>query len=171
MEAGLFTFLLAFFASAFCSSLLCNTTTVDESDPITLQLAQLDAIKCQIAAASKQHTETLSAIEGIRRLLPRQTNLYDVLIYLFSSLFGIVIVQQVVKCVYYYLRLTNDNLAIMCILCRRLISLEMNFRDPTPGEIEEYRKQLSPPVSAYLCICCCKGRPRATARADVDELI
>lgn len=160
------TFLFVSFAILALTSSLCNITAIDESEPLTIPLAQLDAIKCQIEAAKQQHTETLTAINGIQKLLPRQTNVYDVLLSIFSSFFGLFILHQVVKCVLYYYKLRNNTFAKLCIVGRRCASLDFRSNDPTPEDIEEYRKWLTPPFSAYLCICCCKRRPPA----DVLEL-
>lgn len=161
------TFLFAIFAIvALCTS-ICNHTAIDLSDPISLQLAQLDAIKCQIEVAKQQHTETLAAISGIRKAMKQPTNIYDVLLYILSSCVFMLVLQQAVQTILFYLRLQNDTFAKLMIYGNRCMSLRFsNLTEPTPRDIEEYRKQLSPPFSAYLCLCCCGRR----AHADVIEL-
>lgn len=161
------TFLFAIFAIvALCAS-FCNHTAIDLSDPISLQLAQLDAIKCQIEVAKQQHTETLAAISGIRKAMKQPTNIYDVLLYLLSSCVFMLVLQQAVQTILFYLRLRNDTFAKLMIYGNRCMSLRFSdLIEPTPRDIEEYRKQLSPPFSAYLCLCCCGRR----AHADVIEL-
>jgi hypothetical protein len=129
----------------------CNVTTVDEDDPITLELAKLDAIRCQIEASRQQHLETLAAITGIKNMIPRPTNMYDVLLYCFSSIFIVTLFSQALRCVYYYTLIRSDRIASVLWLVKQCPTTDI--RSPSPAELAEFRIHLSKPVLAY-CMCC-----------------
>lgn len=160
-----FTILLTIYACCTALSLLrCNMTTVDEDDPTTIQLAQLDAIKCQMELTAANHRETLQAISDVSKKIPRSTNGYDVLLYCFSSFFGLISIHQILKCVWYFTLMRVDFPAVVCWSIQRCPTND--FRYPNPQELEEYRNRLSTPWSAYLCNCCFRKR-RADERIEM----
>lgn len=161
------------------ASKVCDIPRSSPDDPISIQLAQLELIKCQIDAsrdqaiialenAKLQHSETLSAINDVSKKIPRATNIYDLIIYIFSSLFGSFVMFHALKCAWYFTKLKSDGIAVWCILVNRCVDggpLNMGTF-PEPSELEAYRENLSPPLCAKLCLCCCKRR----RSADVIEI-
>lgn len=170
---SLFLYITVIVAVVYASK-VCNIPRSDPDDPVSIQVAQLELIKCQIAAskdqalvalenAKLQHSETLAAIKDVSKKIPRATNIYDLLIYIFSSLLVSFIMFQALKCAWYYAKIKSDGIAIWCILVSRcVVRGPLNIGNlPDPSELEAYRDNLSPPLSAYLCLCCCKRKPRA----------
>lgn len=154
---NVFTILYVFAFALISSAFVCNYTNVDENDPETVQLAQLDAIKCLIVAAKQQHAETLSAISSIAQRIPRPTNFNDVIITIFSSFLGLFIISQVVRSAWYYALVNFDALVELNVSGRRC--MRFDIRPTTPEDIMEFRNNLKPPLLSYVCWCCCR-RPR-----------
>lgn len=166
MNVYLLTLLSIFASIALTKSLVCNDTDVDLDDPITVQLAQLAAIKCQISAATQQHSETLAAIQSIGSLSLRSHSLsmYDVILYTFTSLLITFIVQLIVRFLWTHALMKNDKLLTLVILCRRCISFDITV--VTPSHLTEYREQLKYPCICYAFMFCCKR----SSHTDVIEM-
>lgn len=142
-------YLFAFLA--LTQSFVCNYTIVDEDDPTTIQLAQLDAIKCQIAAAAKQHSETLAAISSIQHHAD-SVNVSSVLYYLFLSLIFTFMIQQICKTIWCLLVLKNDKFARMVVSGRRCVHLD--FNPISSHDIQMYRENLDIPCILMTYKCC-----------------
>lgn len=151
MESYICMFLYIFAIIALTKSFECNHTAVDVDDPITIQLAQLDAIKCQIAAAAKQHTETLAAISSIRQQQP-STSVSDILLYIFFSLVVTFVVRQIFRSLWCYFVLKNDRVARFVIMGQRCMHLDL--RPVSSHDLQEYRTNLEPPCLLMTYKCC-----------------
>lgn len=149
-------YLIAFvcFLSGAIAS-LCKDVVVDEGDPTTIQLAQLNAIRCLIETSARQHHETLATIREISVAPPSQTNFYDVLMYLISSIVFIWLVKLVVRTGWYCVQMKSRRVVDL-VLAVHLLLRTAGLTNRHYATVDDYRSSLTPPwtVKCYHCLKC-----------------
>jgi len=158
----------------------CKITPVDEGDPITIQQAQLDLIRCQSELAKQQHSELiglisqqqqlakqqlsdiLSTLKSVAEKVPQRTNGYDALIYISSSFLGFFIMKQILSVVWYFTLMKSDTLASLVIATRQLAST-IGMVPPPPSRVDEYRGLIQKPLVLRCAVCCRKEVPDNTS--------
>lgn len=133
----------------------CKSVVVDEADPATIQLAQLEAIRCLIETSARQHSETLSAIQSISVAPPSRTNFYDVLIVLITSVTFIWLMRLVVKTGWYCVQMKSRRVVELLIAVHQVLHV-VGLANRVYATVDDYRSNLTPPwtVKCYRCLQC-----------------
>lgn len=155
--------LLAFALGISALPVCPNVTTVDEGDPISIQLANLDYVKCQTVMLS----ELRKTLDGLRTdgfTMQKTSAVSDGILISFLSLVCFWLLSQLVAAVKYTVLTTNDRAAKLCLIGRRLMHYQLS--EPTVQDIEDFRSQLSPPVLLCCCQCCCKTLQQMQAESS-----
>lgn len=144
---------------------MCNYSTVDTSDPATVQLAQLEAIKCLILTNEVQNEKVLDTIRNITSADTHSSSssLLSIVCYSIGSITVMYILSLTVRSIWYIILLKNDNVAdTMNELrrCRNIVSGD----DGAHMTRDDYRKQASRPWPV-TCLQCC-GLCNAHTRRD-----
>lgn len=144
---------------------LCKDSIIDREDPLQIQLAQLDSIKCQIEASRLQHQEVMKAITSINsELRPSSTfSWINGIIYFFTSTIFVLIARLIYREIKYLCLMHVDCVADTALNFHSIRDV-WNNRNQQYATRDDYRADLKPPLvigSVRLCARCCNREPSA----------
>lgn len=165
--------MLAFIAYAFCTlDPVCNQTPIDQGDPETIQIAQLNAIRCQITVLERNHAAAMEAIVSVHNnTMSMQQRILDTIKTIHSDysiihviewcLFSIVFAwfsKLICVCVWYYIVQKSDRVAEFLMLLSNLKARWWNSALPTYDTVDQYRDSRPVPTLLVIVRCCdCKS--------------
>lgn len=149
---------------------VCKYTPVDGGDPESVQLAQLDAIKCLIETNQMQFKDGTDAIRSmhndsvkiqtmILNALQKQqaSNTFGTIIgYFILSILISISFHQLCKIIWYYMVQKLDRIANLVLAYYHLKAL-VNSASPSFNTLEELRQAQPVPILLVIIYCCrCK---------------
>lgn len=174
---------LSIFAYAFCTlDPVCNQTPIDQGDSESIQIAQLNAIRCQILVLERNHAAAMEAITSVHnKTMFMQQNILDTIKTITSNYSIIQVIQWCLfslvfawlskllfSCVWFYVVQKSDRIAEFLMLLSNLKARWWNSALPTYDTVDQYRD--SRPVPTLLVIIRCCGCKKLTVRTESLEM-
>lgn len=148
-----YTPVLLVFALGTSALPLCpNVTTVDEGDPQSIKLAQLQYVQCQTVMLSEIR-KTLDGLQVDGRTWQTANTVSEYLLTSFLSILSFWTLCQIAAALKYTVIQTSDRVVRLILIGHRLMRFQLS--DPTDQDVQDYRSQLSPPLIICCCKCCC----------------
>lgn len=174
----------AFIAMTSCTlDSVCNHTPVDQGDHQSIQIAQLEAIRCQIIVLKTNHADSMAAIVKVHndtmnmqdkilnaiKSISQNYNFISIVGFCVSSIIFALIFKSIVASVWFYTVQKSDRLAEFLMFLSNLKARWWNSALPTYHTVDQYRD--SRPVPTLLVIIrCCSCKKFVTERTDDMQL-
>lgn len=163
---------LSLIACVYCTlDPVCNQTPIDQGDSDSIQIAQLNAIKCQIVVLERNHAAAMEAITSVHNnSMYMQRNILDAIKTITSNysilnviqwcLFSLVFAwlsKLLFSCVWFYVVQKSDRVAEFLMLLSNLKARWWNSALPTYDTVDQYRDTRPVPTLLVIIRCCgCK---------------
>lgn len=151
---------------------MCNNITYDVGDPESIQLAQLEALRCLstanteqfknlLASIERMHADTISVqnntIDAIKQAR-KPTSLGSILGYIILSLIFSYLFCSIMKLIWFLIVQKVDCIAEILWACQNARHQWWNSATPSFDTLDAYRRSRPIPL-LLVVICCCRCKP------------
>lgn len=166
--------LLTIVISSYAHDPVCNQTPFDQGDPESIQVAQLNAIRCQITVLERNHAASINAIQNVHnetqrsfskildtilKLKPR-TSILSIIGYCVISIVSMYLLKSLSAVLWYSLVQRSDRLAEYLMLLSNLRARWWNSASPVYSTVDHYRDSFPVPILLVIIRCCrCSKQP------------
>lgn len=149
----------------------CNLTPIDQGDPNSIQLAQLDMIRCQTMILEQNHRTSMNTVRQVHndslfvqnKILETLTsivnnkkfNFVEMIGWIICSLLFVTFVKMIGAVAWYITVQKSDRIAELLILLSNLKARWWNSALPVYESIEHYRS-LQPIPTLLVVVYCCR---------------